>query len=119
MSDYYDLGLDGLNLSGASSTGSASSSSLGDFWADTMDFLEQGIGMAGDLAGLPAMWEEATNPSYSGSYQPADEQQLSNLNSAAKSAAANGSEWVAGIPNGAVMLGGVALLVLVVAMARG
>lgn len=118
MSDYYNLGLDDLGLSGGSVQTASSSSLLGDFWADTKSILEEGIGIAGDLAGIKTAWNEATNGDYSQQYQPADEQHLSNLNSEVKATAAQ-TQWVTGVPNAALLLGGAGLMVAVFAMARG
>lgn len=118
MSDYFNLGLDDVSLSGGSEAATSGSSSLGEFWGGVKDFLNDGISVAGDLAGIKTAWNDAWNDDYSNQYQPADEQQLSNLNSAAKVGAVSG-EWVSGVPNGVVLLGAGAAVLGLLALAKG
>lgn len=107
-------------------TGAAQASSggfLSDFWGSTKGFLEEGISIAGDLAGIKADWNAATgSTTHAEQYAPVDDAGLSDFNSQVKNNLATvptvSAQWISGIPNGAVMLGGAALVIGLLAVVK-
>jgi hypothetical protein len=124
MSEINLSALDNFSLSSVSGSGGGGNSWLSDAWGGFRGFLDDGISIAGDLTGLVNDWNMATgnnnNQNYTGQYQPTDGNSLADFNAQNQAILAamqdSGKTWIEGVPNGAVMLGGAALLIGLIAI---